>query len=91
LFEEITAAFEGRDYTPPTNEERIAQALVQLDTMIRERGERAGFAEGKKHMAWYVTGMRGSAAARNEIMCAPSPDEIKGIFERLLSEQTEEV
>ena len=91
LFEEITAAFEGRDYIPPTNEERIVQALTQLDTMIRERGERAGFAEGKKHMAWYVTGMRGSAAARNEIMCAPSPDEIKGIFERLLSEQTEEV
>lgn len=91
IFGEIIAALEGKEYVSPTNEERIAQALTQLEVMIRERGERAGFAEGKKHMAWYVTGMRGSAAARNEIMCAPSPDEVKGIFERLLSEQTEEV
>lgn len=91
IFEEITAAFEGRAHTPPTNEERIELALAQLEVMIRERGERAGFAEGKKHMAWYVSGMRGSAAARNEIMCAPSPDAVRGIFERLLMEQTEEV
>ena len=88
LFEEITAAFDGRAYIPPTHEQRIELALIQLSTMIRERGERAGFAEGKKHMAWYVNGMRGSAAARNEIMCADSPDAVEKIFERLLKEQT---
>lgn len=87
LFEEISSAFEGKEYIAPTNEQKIELALWQLSTMIRERGERAGFAEGKKHMAWYVNGMRGSAAARNEIMCAESSDKVREIFERLLDEQ----
>ncbi len=87
IFEEIISVFEHREYIAPSYEEKIELALLQLDTMIRERGERAGFAEGKKHMAWYVNGMRGSAAARNEIMCADSSDRVKEIFKRLLEEQ----
>ena len=87
LFEEIISTFEGKEYVAPSYEEKIELALWQLSTMIRERGERAGFAEGKKHMAWYVNGMRGSAAARNEIMCAESSDGIEAIFRRLLEEQ----
>lgn len=87
LFCEIIAALEGKEYTSPSYEEKIELALWQLSTMIRERGERAGFAEGKKHMAWYVNGMRGSAAARNEIMCAESSARVKEIFDRLLLEQ----
>ena len=87
LFGEIIAEFDGLEYTRPTYEERIELALQQLSTMIRERGERAGFAEGKKHMAWYVNGMRGSAAARNEIMCADTSEQVKAIFYRLLAEQ----
>ena len=89
IFEELIADFEGREYVAPSYEEKIALAKLQLETMIAERGERAGFAEGKKHMAWYVNGMRSSAAARNEIMCATSPDEVSAIFERLLAEQKE--
>ena len=87
LFEEISAAFGGSEYNAPSYEEKIELALCQLSAMIRERGERAGFAEGKKHMAWYVNGMRGSAAARNEIMCAESSDKVKEILYRLLEEQ----
>ena len=91
LFTEITAGLDGLEYTAPSYEEKIKLALWQLSTMIRERGERAGFAEGKKHMAWYVNGMRGSAAARNEIMCAESSEQVKAIFERLLSEQDAQI
>lgn len=90
LFGRIAAEFDGVEYIEPTSKEKIELALWQLETMIRERGERAGFAEGKKHMAWYATGMRGSAAARNEIMSAQSSAEVAYIFERLLSEQDAE-
>lgn len=90
IFEELIAAFEGREYIAPSYEERIALAQKQLKTMIAERGERAGFAEGKKHMAWYINGMRSSAAARNEIMCSTSPAEVDAIFEKLLAEQEEQ-
>lgn len=90
IFGRIAAAFDGAPYREPSAEEKISLALTQLETMIRERGERAGFVEGKKHMAWYATGMRGSAAARNEIMSAESSEAVRSIFERLLFEQDAE-
>lgn len=87
IFEEIAAALEGREFVPPSSEERVETALRQLYDMIEARGARAGFVEGKKHMAWYSAGLRNSAAARNEIMQAESCEEIRAIFERLLEIQ----
>lgn len=87
LFDEIACALEGREFIAPSGEERVALALRQLEDMIAARGERAGFVEGKKHMAWYSAGLRGSAAARNDIMQASSIDEIRAIFEALLEAQ----
>lgn len=87
IFEEIAATLEGREFVPPSSEERVETALRQLYDMIEARGARAGFVEGKKHMAWYSAGLRNSAAARNEIMQAESCEEIRAIFERLLEIQ----
>ena len=87
LFDEIACALEGREFISPSGEERVELALRQLEDMIAARGERAGFVEGKKHMAWYSAGLRGSAAARNEIMQANSCEEIRAIFEELLKSQ----
>lgn len=87
IFEEIACALEGREFVAPSGEERVELALRQLSDMIAARGERAGFVEGKKHMAWYSAGLRGSAAARNEIMQASSCDEIRAIFDELLKIQ----
>ena len=87
IFEEISCALEHRSFVPPLPEERVELAMRQLHDMIAARGERAGFVEGKKHMAWYSAGLRNSAAARNEIMQAESCEEIRAIFDRLLSLQ----
>lgn len=87
IFEEIAAALEGREFVPPSSEERVETALRQLYDMIEARGARAGFVEGKKHMTWYSAGLRNSAAARNEIMQAESCEEIRAIFYRLLEIQ----
>ena len=84
LFAEISSALEGKDYTPPSDAERITLALEQLKEMIIAKGERVGMAEGKKHMAWYITGMNGAASARNRIMTASSFEEIKNILEEVV-------
>ena len=52
--------------------------------MISEKGERTGLAEAKKHMAWYVAGIKGAASARARVMTATSPNDIKEIFSSLL-------
>lgn len=87
LFEEIVCALEGREYNAPTPEERMNLALSQFEEMIALKGERAGFAEGKKHLAWYISGLKGSAGARNEIMCATSQEQVKRIYNCLLDMQ----
>lgn len=80
IFSEIRARLEGREYSRPSVSERIDTALAQLDSTIIHKGERVGLAEGKKHMAWYLSGMRGAASARHAIMTAKDRDEIVEIL-----------
>ncbi|MBR0443457.1 MAG: tRNA dihydrouridine synthase DusB [Clostridia bacterium] len=84
LFSEIIAAMEGREFTPPTMEERIETALSQMRQMIEEKGERAGFAESKKQMAWYIHGVKGAAEARGRMMTAQNADEVAQILRVLI-------
>ena len=62
-------------------------ALRQLDDMIAEKGERTGVAEAKKHMAWYVFGVRDSNKARAELMTSNTSEEIKQIIKRLIDNE----
>ncbi len=84
LFSKIIAALEGRALTEPSTAQRLALAEEQLGLMLCEHGERVGFAQAKKHMAWYISGLRGSAAARDRIMVADGPEQISKIFAELL-------
>ena len=83
LFTDIIARLEGRAYEYPSVSERIDTAALQLEAAIAHKGERVGLAEGKKHMAWYLSGIRGAAAARNAIMTAHSKDEIFNILSEI--------
>lgn len=84
IFKEILCALDGREYIVPTQEEKIFLALRQLSQMIEAKGERVGIAEGKKHIAWYLSGMNGAASARNRVMSALTFEEIKSILEEML-------
>ena len=84
LFSEIMCALEGREFTPPTMAERIETALSQMDQMIEEKGERVGFAESKKQMAWYIHGVKGAAEARGRMMTAQDAGEVARILRGLI-------
>jgi tRNA-dihydrouridine synthase B len=84
LFAEIRALLEGREFIPPTLEERIETALSQMAQMIEEKGERVGFAESKKQMAWYIHGVTGAAEARGRLMTAVSADEVADVMRGLI-------
>ena len=87
LFDEIRSALENKEFFSPTKEEKAEMAIYQLGEMIKEKGDRIGIAEGKKHMAWYINGMSGAALARNRIMMAMSFAEIKDILNELVLNQ----
>lgn len=84
LFAEIAAALEGKEFVPPTLEERIETAIGQMARMIEEKGERVGFAESKKQMAWYIHGVVGAAEARGRLMTATSKNEAEEIMRNLI-------
>ncbi|MBQ5773002.1 MAG: tRNA dihydrouridine synthase DusB [Clostridia bacterium] len=87
IFSEVSAALEGRPYTPPTLTERLSIALEHAEDIVREKGERIGIAESRKHMAWYLHGIRGAATARNAVMTASTLSDLRSIFSGLM--QTE--
>ena len=85
IFEEIRAAMNALPYTPPSLEERLQVALEHAKNLTLEKGERIGIAESRKHMAWYLHGVRGAAAARGELMQACTLEQIRAIFQSLLN------
>lgn len=84
IFSEILAAMDGKPYTSPTPAERFAVAIEHARGLVADKGERIGTAEARKYMAWYLSGMRGAAAARKEIMAATTVETFEEIFDRLL-------
>lgn len=67
LFAEIASALRGEPYRKPSKEERIRMAKEQLHRMVLFKGEEGAVCEARKHMAWYLRGMRGASAVRGRI------------------------
>ena len=86
IFDQISARLEGREFLAPSLDRIKETALAQLREMIAERGERLGIAEGKKHMAWYINGVRGAAQARANVMTSTCYADIEKIFNELSEE-----
>jgi nifR3 family TIM-barrel protein len=89
IFSQIISLENGVGTPFPTVSERMETAKEHLLGMIEHKGERVGLAEAKKHMSWYLHGLRGAAAARSEIMNAHSAQEVLAILRRLEREQNE--
>ncbi len=85
IFQEIICLLEGRQFVPPTLQERLTVALEHARALVAEKGERAGIAESRKHMAWYMHDVRGAAAARNAVMTASTLHEVEAVLNGLKS------
>lgn len=83
IFREIAAALDGKQFTPPTDEERLSLALFHGRDMIERKGVSRGLAEARPHMARYTKGIHSSAAARDAIMKAESLEQIEQVFLQL--------
>ena len=80
VFEEIRAGLLNLPYTPPTERERVTAAVCHLRALVREKGEKTGVAEARKHLAAYTRGLRGGAAARDALMRAETPAAVEEIL-----------
>ncbi len=76
IFENTVDLFEGRPIREIPQNEVIDVALSHLRLMIEDKGERAGVAESRKHLGWYMKGLRGAAELRNRINTAATLEEL---------------
>jgi len=79
IFSEISARLEGREYTPPTQETIIQTTLDHVAKLEQSSGE---YALGlcRKHIAWYIKGMKNAAALRHSINTAANINNIRRIL-----------
>lgn len=80
IFADIRAALTGEEFTPPGNAERYSAAMHQLDMMTALFGERAALPMSRQHLAAYIIGMKGAAAARSRICAARTREEAAEIL-----------
>ena len=79
LFEEIRAALDGKPYTPPTWDERREVALRHAEMTLAEKGDHA-IIELRKHLAFYLRGIRDAAKLRTRINSCKTLEELRQIW-----------
>lgn len=84
LYKEIRDYFETGAYTPPTVEERLLAGLRQLDYAIEDKGEDMAVREMRKHLGWYLKGIRGGSRYRNELNQSLTRKDMRRIVSEVL-------
>lgn len=86
IFKRINHYMKTGEILPePTGEEKINTALKHLKLAIDEHGEYVAVREMRKHIAWYLKGLRGSARLRDEINKVESYEEVANKLRDYLS------
>ncbi len=68
IFENINSYLEnGTMPDEPDIAERMRVMIEHIELICRYKGERVGMREARKHAAWYIKGIRGAAAFRQEV------------------------
>ena len=89
IFAEIARALSGRAWTPPTGRDRVEMALRHYALEERLHGARGGMLEMRKHIAWYISGMRGAAKFRDQINSLESPEAVRDALHAFAEEAGE--
>ena len=77
IFREIAAALRGVPAEPPTPQERVETALRHFELEVMLYGEKRGMLEMRKHIAWYVHGMKGASRFRDAVNLLQNADDVK--------------
>lgn len=70
----------------PVAEEKIRIAIVHMDRLIALRGEQAAVKEMRKHLAWYLKGIKGAARVKDAIMEETRRDDVVRRMEQFVEQ-----
>ncbi|WP_434631206.1 tRNA dihydrouridine synthase DusB [Thermoanaerobacterium thermosaccharolyticum] len=70
----------GEILPEPTVSEKIDMILKHLDMMIDYKGEHVGILEMRKHIAWYLKGIRGASKIKQMVFTMSNYKEVKDLL-----------
>lgn len=76
----------GEILPEPSMSEKIDMIIRHMGMLIELKGEHTGICEMRKHIAWYIKGMRNSAAVKETVFRLESKDEIISLLKMFLEE-----
>lgn len=77
IFERINHYLKTGEILPqPTTDEKIGVAIDHMKLAIEEHGEYVAVREMRKHIGWYLKGMKNSARIRDKINKLEDPEEV---------------
>lgn len=82
IFREIKELFEtGTVSSFPTDADKLRTALLHAKALCADKGEHIGVLEARKHIAWYVKGIKNANSLKNRVFSATTLSEITEILE----------
>ncbi len=86
FFSQLRDLLEGRSAVVPGPEDRILWAIRHLDRAVLRYGRRQGVLTMRKHLAFYVKGLRGASSLRVRINSESCPEGVRAILKGALND-----
>ena len=78
IFREVIHYLKYGEILPEaSNREKLETILKHLQMLIDEKGEEIAVREMRKHIAWYVKGLKESTKIREKVNCLKTRDEVR--------------
>lgn len=83
IFRQTIELLEGREVTYVTLARRMETARRHLELFIAQAGEAVAVREMKKHLGWYIHGVKGAAALRRRVHRSGSLGELLEVMDEI--------
>ncbi len=89
VFSQISAYLKYERILPePPVSERMRVMIKHIERICEYKGEKVGIKEARKHAAWYIKGMRGAAAYRQQIGMLSSIEQLHELAYKIAVENS---
>lgn len=76
LFRQVRDLMDGKALTTISSEEKKHTITQHLHLIVEVKGEHVGILEARKHVAWYIKGMKGAAKVKEKAFKASTLEEM---------------
>lgn len=76
IFSEVISYLNGDEYFKPTKKDILDMILKHYELLRTEKGDYTAVREMRKHIAWYIKGMKDASSMRNEINLIDNADDV---------------